>query len=66
MIETEEFTMAESKDEAFWIQRRKDSENAIKQHELAMEEIPRYVSFHKALIALCDTKILKHDENTKP
>ena len=59
MIETEEFTMAESKDEAYWIERKKSSEVAINNLKADLEVIPRHIAFHEAIIAMCEEKIKK-------
>ena len=62
VIETGEFTFAESKDEAYWIDRKKQSELAIKMLKADLEAIPRHIAFHEAVIKMCEGKI-KKDEN---
>ena len=59
VIETEEFTFAESKDEAYWIDRKKQSEQAIKLLKADMEMIPNHIKFHEEVIKMCQEKIKK-------
>ena len=55
MIETEEFTLAESKEEAFWIEIR---DRYIKN----LEALKKDMVFIEAVIELCSSKIKKNDE----
>jgi len=57
MIETEEFTMAESKEEAFWIETKK-------RYELNLEVLKKDVVFVEAIIKMCGEHI--KNETTKP
>lgn len=66
MIETEEFTMAESKEEAYFMERKAEAEKNIigleKNLETTkenLENIPRHIEFNKLLIELCNSKIKK-------
>jgi len=56
MIETGEFTMAESKEEAMWIETRD-------RYQRSLEAIKKDIVFIEAVIELCNSKIKKHDEN---
>ena len=59
MIETEEFTFAESKDEAYWIERKRVSEAQIKALKSELEQIPKHIMFHEAIMKMCNEKIKK-------
>lgn len=59
VIETAEFTFAEDKSEAYWIERKKVSEAQIKALRNELEEIPRHIMFHEAIIAMCEEKLAK-------
>ena len=60
MIETEEFTFAESKEEAYWIERKNVSLAQIKALKSELEAIPRHIKFHEAVIKMCEEKIKKN------
>ncbi len=52
VIETEEFTFAESKDEAMWI-------DIKKRYEQNLKAIKKDMVFIEAVIKMCDEKIKK-------
>ncbi len=65
VIETKEFTIAESKDEAYWIERKKVSEQQVKAHQSELEVIPQHIKFHKAIIKMCEEKLVKTPKTLK-
>lgn len=57
MIETDDFTMAENEEEAFWAEKKSLSEELIKGMEKDLEQIPKLINFHKAVICMCEQKM---------
>ena len=56
MIETEEFTMAESKEEAFWIEVRQ-------RYEKNLEAMKKDIVFIEAVIKMCGEHVKIQNEN---
>ena len=61
MIETKEFTFAESKEEALWIKAKDATEKRLKQYPERIREFEEAILIDTAFLELCKSKI-KNDE----